>query len=67
MFVFMKLRSKCTKVLNCSCSKVLPPEQDLHKISSLILPENQKKPLQMHFLAKKELYLSMKYLQASMV
>lgn len=61
------MKSKCTKILNCSCSKVLAPEQDLHKISSFILPENRKKPLQMYLLVKKELQLSMKCLQASIV
>lgn len=67
MFVYTEMKSKCTKILICSCSKVLPLEQDLHKISSFILPENQKKHLQMYLLVKKELQLSMKYFQASMV
>lgn len=63
----MKLRSKGTNILNCSYSKVLPSEQDLHKNSLLILPKPQKKPLQMYLLAKKELQLSRKHLQTAVV
>jgi len=44
----MKLRSKDTNILSCSYSKVLPPEQDLHKISSWILPRIPRKTLQMY-------------------
>lgn len=63
----MKLRIKGTDILNCSYSKVLLPKQDLHKISLLMPPKTQKKPLQMYLLAEKKLQLSIKHLQTAMV